>query len=525
MAGIQDLIDVQLVDATNYVDVENSDILGTVFAHYWGPVSSDLRRFTVQQFVRAYPESVPFVPTSAKSVTKSIYTFMSSDAVVSYAQILKAFTSGISTVEVKNIANLNRFVIFGDSLTASAWKSEEDVIKLAWAITLKYRGYLPESLVGTGVNAVKFSIDPADTLYTLQVKADDLVLEEFTGSFVPNTIVNGQDVYFGTLLQNSNFLSLWVNDTTESITVTQKSEVTYSLPESITKADLVNVENSLEIFGDIKKSFATLLVSPYNFTTTASISTIDSKLASIASSKKTLIFVQGVHTEQTLTDYQTGKYPECPNENTYFSVFVMGREQVICFGRKVYLNCTAGWCGCTAKVASQVRLNQLASAESYGSYKGVLSWSPDFSSVISAHKKGIITVYSSDEGPQIFGVRAWLKNQNTYYAKANVLRVLAAVLRVQIPILMRAIHTDASSNPITRRVLASQMTSALSSFIGLSNLAADSRIDMSDALNNDVDTKGGQILICVGYLHFYKLVEEIKYKIVATDSSVNVELS
>lgn len=539
MATIQDLIDVQLVDATGYVDTDNSDVLGTVFAHYWGPTTSTLRRVTQQQFRQLYPEVVPFVPNS--SINHSILEFMTLDAVASYGQILKAFANGIGTAEVKNISNLNRFVIraeldtegSGATAITGKWKTDLDIETYLWAVVLKYRGYIPSSLVSSGALTFEWSTNSTTGLTTIKVVNGTTVLEEFTGSFIPNTVVDGQDVYFGTLLANSQFLAVWTKETLTSVTVTDGS-VAYDLGSvegSFNMVDLSNlsVEKSvgkedMEAFGDIKKSKATLLISPFNYSSDSRVTSLDTKLAAIADSKKTLNFVRGAHTASVLSDYDSGTFPSDAGTK-YFGLYVIGRESFKVFGKSITLNCVAGWCGSTAAVAKQVRLNQLASADAFGRYEGTLTWSPDFGYVLDAHKKGIITVYTSDDGPQIFGVRAYLKNQNTYYAKANVMRVLAAILREQLPILMRGIHTDAAANPITRRVLASQMSSVLGEYIGTQDIAPDSWIDMSDELNNDVDTKGGQILLVMGYLHFYKLVEEVKYKIVATDSSVNVELS
>lgn len=540
MATIQDLIDIQLVDATSYVGTDNSDILGTVFAHYWGPTTSTLRRVSQQQFRQLFPEAVPFVPNNV--ISHSILEFMTLDAVASYGQILKAFANGISTVEVKNVSNLNRFVVraeldtnsSGDTSITGQWKTDLEIESCLWAVMLKYRGYIPSSLVSSGALTFEWETNNTTGLTTIRVNNGTAVLEEFTGSFIPNTIVDGQDVYFGTLLANSQFLAVWTKESLTSVTVTD-GNVAYDLDSvqgsNFNMVDLskLSVEKAagmedMEAFGDIKKSKATLLISPFNYTSDNRAATLDTKLATIADSKKTLNFVRGAHTASELSNYDSGTFPSDAGTK-YFGLYVIGRESFKVFGKSITLNCVAGWCGSTTSIAKQVRLNQLASADAYGKYEGTLTWSPDFENVLDAHKKGIITVYTSDDGPQIFGVRAYLKNQNTYYAKANVMRVLAAILRNQIPILMRGIHTDAAANPVTRRVISSQMSSVLGEFIGTQNIAPDSWIDMSDELNNDVATKGGQTLLVIGYLHFYKLVEEIKYKIVATDSSVNVELS
>ena len=64
-----------------------------------------------------------------------------------------------------------------------------------------------------------------------------------------------------------------------------------------------------------------------------------------------------------------------------------------------------------------------------GSYPGVLSESLKFDDVLDLHKEGINSVYSSINGPQIFGIKSMHERQNSYYAKLNIMRVLAAILR------------------------------------------------------------------------------------------------
>ena len=60
--------------------------------------------------------------------------------------------------------------------------------------------------------------------------------------------------------------------------------------------------------------------------------------------------------------------------------------------------------------------------------------------------------------------------------------------------------------------------------IAQQNLQPDSYADASAAINTDYLTKGGTELNLILVLHFIGLVERVKIKIVATDSSVNAEI-
>lgn len=216
-----------------------------------------------------------------------------------------------------------------------------------------------------------------------------------------------------------------------------------------------------------------------------------------------------------------------PDELPKFTNLIDGCEQTSFMGVKFVLDCCGGVAGAYATVARDVRVNQVASARTYGSYRGVLLKDPEFDDVLDNHDSGLVTVYNGAAGPEIFGVHsaAYLEDPQSYYATNNVARVLTWMLRDLFPLILGAIHTDAVANRTTRAILKDSCSDIVQGYISAGNLLDDSYFDLPEVKNAEPYNKKGRLLTCVLACHFIGLVERVAFKIVATDSTVTVELA
>lgn len=212
-------------------------------------------------------------------------------------------------------------------------------------------------------------------------------------------------------------------------------------------------------------------------------------------------------------------------EPKMMTFFLAAREYYNAFGITYILDGCAAWAGRMANVASSVRLNQMPSARQYGPVAATLKDSLTFNQVLELHEKGCNSIYNSAYGPCIFGIKSLHKRQMSYFGKANVARVTARLIKYIYPEVMNVIHTDTVNDPINRAKFQLAMSNILDEFIANGNIRSESTVDVSDAVNNDVTTKGGEVLNVQFTIWFKKLVEKVNILVVATDSSVNVSIS
>jgi len=210
-----------------------------------------------------------------------------------------------------------------------------------------------------------------------------------------------------------------------------------------------------------------------------------------------------------------------------FHICVDGSESVKVFGEYKTISCNAGVAGAYARVAKEVHTNQIASARSYGAFKGTLTTDIPFSTVKTNMEAGIVSVFNSSTGPQIFGTNNtnYSAKKGSYFSKCNVSRVLAAILRQIIPLALDTIHTDTAANPITRRVFETALNGVINGFISSQDLQSDSKAICDGTNNDDTQTQGGKLLNIILSLHFIGLVEKVNIRVVATDSSVTVNFA
>lgn len=532
MSAVSQLIDVSYKDMTNYTEDTGGDVLGVPFNHHWGPVGK-LDVLTQAEFFSRYPEVVPF---------KS-YGFALSDY-YAYAQIKKAFECGIASVEAYRAPGIwkyfNLAVVPGAAAEAGKLVSNTSVEQFSkgtattsnFVISTKYPGVPPSDLIGdcdtvalkvefkgtiAKVTVSALTEAPSGTVTISGKKYTERIIEEWEGSTDSAATEDGRSVFLPTLLQDSNLISASVSDFVSSTTeISAYSLIDFS---TIKVDETHDWSKDLDKFDDTMLSSATLLISPLN---NASLNT---KIIQIAKARQDLNGVIGYDVSSVFSKDSILEYLESISSvRDKFTVFVAGRESVNVFGYKVISNCIGGWCGHTASVAKSVRVNQLASAFTYGGYYGTLVSTLTFDEVCELHELGVISVFASNRGPLIWGIRSLHKTQTSYFGKANVMRVLARILRNVFPVCLNIIHTDAAANPITRSQYHNTFNSIINSEISEQNLASDSYADCMGDINSDVKTKGGKIFNLMLVLHFYGLVEKLKVAVVATDSSVTAQI-
>lgn len=197
-------------------------------------------------------------------------------------------------------------------------------------------------------------------------------------------------------------------------------------------------------------------------------------------------------------------------------------------GVKVYnLDCTAGWCGRISAVAASTRnRNQLPSYKAYGTYLSTLVRTMSFENVVEMHKEdGIGSVYSTATGNFIFDVKGLYGVGTSYFAQANVMRVIEFLLSNSYDIIEQVIHTDVAANKASRIDLEGRMNTMLSWFISRNELTAESYVDIGDSLNSDDLTNGGEYLNINIVCYFLKLTQGVNINIIARDGSVSSSVS
>lgn len=219
------------------------------------------------------------------------------------------------------------------------------------------------------------------------------------------------------------------------------------------------------------------------------------------------------------------------NGSCMFSDGIVGWEtytlSTVCGRKSFNLDCTAAWAGRICSVAqSQHNRNQLPSYKAFGSFSGSLVRSLSFKSVVDLHDNfGIGSVYHTALGNFIFDIRSLYGATESYFARMNVMRVCAALLGASYDIVEQVIHTDAAANRDNRLKLESKLNSLIGDMQARGELRAQSYADVGDTLNTDTLTKGGRYLNIRLNCWFIGLVERVNITVVATDSSVDANIS
>lgn len=188
---------------------------------------------------------------------------------------------------------------------------------------------------------------------------------------------------------------------------------------------------------------------------------------------------------------------------------------------------TALWAGRMSATAYALRnRNQLPSYKAYGRVSTSLVRSLTLSDAKQLHDAtGVASIYSSVTGNYIFGIRNLYGATESYFARLNVTRVIAALLSGVYDLIEEVIHTDVAANRGSRLDLEARLQSYMGNMIARSELRPESTVDVGDSLNADVLTNGGRILRIHLICYFMSLTEKVEITVIARDNSVTTEIT
>lgn len=545
MSAVSQLINVSYQDRTNYTAEVGGDVMGIPLIHPWGPTGK-LLVLNEQQFYETYPEE--FLSSAVFSKNP--------DWLYSYGTVKQAFANGLKQVEVYGLmpkcvqtadASKKIYICVNPETDEASVSTESNAANAVYVITPKYSG-IPSAQLGIGILFPKQG-GSADHDYEIYIKAftksgerqfedlsrpnDTLYTEYYTGLWSSEQVINGEDNSIFAILKDSQLVkcervsnpNTILRPQTEvydeifiSAAPIEKDTSSYDNIKTVVPFDKADY---YKWFGDMRRSQATMLCSPFGY------DVLDTELTVTAREAQDRIAVIGRNINVDVSDESSAittlnKYKDMEN---MFSVLVSGADTVNVNGMNVNLNCVGGFIGRTAAIASQYRTNQPASAFTYGApYNGTLRDSMDFETVLNLHDLGLCSVFNDINGPTIWGIRTLYKNQNSYFAKLNVIRVLAEILRQVFPICLQAIHTDAAANEQTASDYETKFMGILDYEVSQQNIKSDSVAVCTGSINSDKNTKGGKIFNLLLSLHFIGLVEKVNISVVATDSSVSAQI-
>jgi len=534
MSGLTDLINVTFVDQTSFTPEVGDDVVGCPIEHCWGPVGK-LDTYNLPAFLRVFPEAFPIGASNTET----------NGYMNAWAQLRRALRAGAPAVETFRIQGgwlyeqmniedvLGTLTLVGET---SATQFSADILSIA----TKYPGRPPKAGIYSDYNTLKFVVtlhitvvNPAEPVPQIAIEVfgvntgGETLLESHVGDFNETSIVDGQSYFIEKVLErDSQVLAIKVN--TVPVIVGADDILDYTLPtylETFVMPTPVTPAQFLlgmtEAYSDSETSNSTMLLAPVN-----GDENLNAEIGRIVSVRKDCNFLIGLPLETVLTkaNVETFITTGLPNASyDMFTLFIQGRELYSVCNKSLFMDCTAGWAGAIARIARMVRINQMPSARTYGSFDGVLTQSLRFEDVLALHSKGVNSVYTSTVGAQIFGIRARHPRQTSYFAKANVSRVTARFLKSVYPVILNIIHTETVSDPINLIQLEGTLQRLVGSFISQGNIGANSVVNLA---NNGVETSnGGEILNVDFELWFKKLTEKVNIRIIATDSSVTVNIT
>lgn len=529
MSAVSQLIKVSYQDKTNYTNEVGGDVMGTMFYHHWGP--SELTVLSEADFFSLFPTNID------QSVDPTNYA--------PYAAIVQAFNNGINTVEVMRLHSAGEQLLgvtlsAGSDKQASVWSalSGEPGTNYCMYARQKYYGTpFPGRNVKVSIKADAGQTDGQLTLRVSRLKEGSAEVFEDLETFVGypyKNVINGVDYSLEAQAAESEYLevkckskSLYgkntINPSLESVFDYHAPKEAWAVPAgekqpfALGSKTLTSFKEVISVFGDSRVSQATMIVD-----TSFDGGQADEYMEAANEAQDRIAVVSGG--TNISKDALETKLNALKNNAGIFTVAVNGIELVTLNDINVQTQCVGGFAGRTAYMTRNYRTNQPASAFTYGGYNGVLYKTLGFNEVLELHELGMGSVFNDITGPLIWCVRSPYRFQTSYFAKFNVVRVLAEILRSVFPLALQAIHTDAAANEITASSYEAKFSNILDYEVAQQNIKSDSVAICTGSINSDSATKGGKIFNILLSIHFIGLVEKVNISVVATDSSVSAEI-
>lgn len=563
---MKQLIDVEFKDLTSYPAQAGGDVGAIIIDHNYGPVGK-LNTMSFDEFIAAYP------PTRGTKLSNS------------YVNAYRAYQTGLNYLEVVRLVGADSWQYLNGAFNGSVSQEEPKKATITGELTrstasnqargsegqlvvgLKYPGnpdilydadnfYFVRITVNTknpeveGVTDVRVELIqiPADQCtvnkqfkqgseriisVTPNSEATTTVVESVTGGWAEGVQINGEnyalDILAGSKLKYlevvCDYTKLWFLSGSEDSQTQEAAEVSTSLLALIPQAEASVNPLSSEIlvnayskyFKNIETSSATLLIDPGTSKKEEALT-----LIALADFRQNCCALVGYPTSAAFTKEAILEYGQAL-KTSMFGAFYALREQVNIAGKKYASNAIGSLAGTYASVAASESVNQLPSAKTWGSFSITMTDNLEFDEVLELQQQGINTCYNSVDGPRLWGLRSLYKRSTSYFSKFNVSRVCARILQYAYNVAMDAIHTG---NTDQRKALTQNLLQAdLDRLIAQSALRQQSSVQCDAANNRDIDTNGGEILIIDYTCYFVKLIERVKIRITATDSSVSATVS
>lgn len=400
----------------------------------------------------------------------------------------------------------------------------DDIDKILVDFVSGYPGNIP--LEGDLSVRVNVGMDEEDnqviTLTLIQnLDGDVVAVETMTGSPIAGTTLDGRSYYIAEVVRrDSDYFDAAVkvnsNDFLKACPAGTEfqADVTYDVEELTEVEETDIVAAYTQYLGSCALSNATLLI-PCR-TTTA----INNAVKNAAGTRMDCCAILGYPIEQsfTLEEIQTFARTMLGEK---FAFFYAGRDVYTLLGQEFNTSCVGVIAGRYCQTTEDATINQVPSAQSYGAYPGSLVESLDESGVLALHEEGFNSVYQTATGPYIWGLKSLHTRQNSYFAKANVMRVIAQLLATTFDYLESVLHTPNSDR---KKAMVQQNRQAfLDQLIAQDVLRGPSTCQCDRNNNQDKDTNGGELLIIDFDMWFVKLIERFHIRITASDDTTTVE--
>lgn len=510
---MRQLIDTEFKDQTSYSQQVGADVGAVVIDHFTGPVEK-LLSLDFDNFKRYFPIQ------KGQRLTPS------------YLAAYTAFQAGLSTIEVVRLQGDNKFLnvkIATDGAVTTALEAKQELGEAAVLVSLKYAGNMPAVYEEGSLQITLSVFDSPDIQGQKNLK---VALERVTGTDEDQQIeqlelvegvlqagaqIDGLNLDVVQLLNKSENFYAEADYSLETFADTAQESV--SVPkqkiEAIEAADICSAYS--KHFKSIETSEASILIDPGSVTQTEA-----NELIALAQYKQNCVAIVGYPVDKPFDEDSVSEYLQGLS-NSMFAAFYDIRQVVEINGIKYIINGIGTTAGDYANVANTECTNQLPSAKTYGSFGGSIVESLDFDAVLALQKLGVNSCYQAPDGARLFGLRSLYARENSYFAKFNVARVIARILRYAFNVAIDVIHTG---NTDQRKIFVQTNLSAdLNRLIAEGSLRVQSSVQCDNANNQDIDTNGGEILIIDYDCWFVKLIERVKIRITATDSSVSASVS
>lgn len=349
---------------------------------------------------------------------------------------------------------------------------------------------------------------------------DTVAVETIIGSPIPGMLIDGQNYYFPEVVRRDSLYSdsemkVSADDFLKYVTVGTEfqGEVNYDIE------NIPEIEED-EIVAAYAKYFSTRSLSKCSILIPCKCTTaINNAVKNTAGQCMNRNAIIGYPTDQPF-DFESIKEFGLTMLGEKFAMFYGGRAVYSLLGMQLTTSCVGVIAGRYCSVTEDASINQIPSAAAYGAYPGSLIESLDESEVLALHELGFNSVYNTTDGPFIWGVKSLHTRQASYFAKANVMRVIAQLLRTTFDYLDQNLHTPNSDRK--KAMIQQNRQAFLDTLIAKEVLKANSKCQCDGNNNRDIDTNGGELLIVDFDCWFVKLIERFKIRITASDQTTTV---